>query len=107
MDATLRRQVLQRDNNTCQICYTTEKKLDVHHIIKVRMGGRDVMDNLVAVCRNCHRMVDTVRKINIGTQLNVRLPDQLLKELKVEAYGKGMSLRSYVSKILKDGIRYA
>lgn len=53
-----RTQALERDNYTCQKCGTTRDNaiIDVHHIVEVRAGGSNLLDNLICVCRPCHQM---------------------------------------------------
>lgn len=58
----LRRSVLARDNNECQICHLIKGEecteiLDVHHIKEVYLGGEDKKDNLITVCLCCHKQV--------------------------------------------------
>lgn len=56
----VRRDVLKRDMNTCQICGAIKPtRLHVHHIQKRRLGGGDFKDNLITVCPSCHRAADT------------------------------------------------
>lgn len=64
----LRRQVRERDAYECQVCGVAEsdmdRQLDVHHLRRVR--DRDDAraqvtadaENLVALCRSCHRRVE-------------------------------------------------
>ena len=47
--------VLNRDKYTCQHCKTKQGTLEVHHIIFRRNGGSDEPDNLITLCRQCHR----------------------------------------------------
>jgi len=47
-------QVKQRDNYTCCICGDKEHRLNVHHIIPYKVGGKDDMDNLMTLCIKCH-----------------------------------------------------
>lgn len=63
--------ILRRDNYTCQLCGehhwevnengiplpTTDGQLDVHHKIYVEYGGTDAPDNLITLCRECHKRV--------------------------------------------------
>lgn len=63
--------ILRRDNYTCQLCGehhwevnengiplpTTDGQLDVHHKIYVENGGTDAPDNLITLCRECHKRV--------------------------------------------------
>jgi len=62
LDPKLRKAILVRDENECQICrmikgmaYT--EVLDVHHIIEVFLGGDDREDNLITACTVCHKLV--------------------------------------------------
>lgn len=61
--------ILRRDRFTCQICGelhvmysefdlplpTTDGQLDVHHKVRVCDGGDDSPDNLITLCRECHK----------------------------------------------------
>lgn len=61
LDPALRKSVLVRDNNTCQICGIGGQEfvdvLDIHHITEVYLGGDDRMDNLITACTVCHKLV--------------------------------------------------
>lgn len=54
----LRKQVLERDNYTCQQCYESKNDLDAHHIFPKNKYGLDTLNNLVAVCRKCHGIIE-------------------------------------------------
>ena len=55
----IRKKVLERDNFTCQICFSrATTKLHIHHILKVRNGGKDYPNNLITVCPKCHSEAD-------------------------------------------------
>ena len=43
-------------DNMCEICYSKDK-LDVHHVIPVEEGGTDDQDNLICLCRHCHKVI--------------------------------------------------
>lgn len=49
---------LNRDNNKCNICQSSEN-LEVHHIHARRSGGLDNIGNLITLCRSCHRSVES------------------------------------------------
>lgn len=49
----------KRDNYTCRVC-GKKNSLEVHHIIKVIHGGNSDLDNLITLCRSCHRAIDTL-----------------------------------------------
>lgn len=54
----VRKRILERDGYTCQSCKKKIGKFEVHHIQKKRLGGGDYDDNLITVCRRCHRKVE-------------------------------------------------
>lgn len=43
-----------RDNYTCQNCGTKED-IEIHHIVPLANGGRDVPSNVVTLCTECHK----------------------------------------------------
>lgn len=55
----IKEDVRNRDDNECQICSDNECKLEVHHILKRTLGGSNELDNLVTLCVNCHRAIET------------------------------------------------
>ena len=50
----LRQQVLKRDKYTCQQCHKQSDKLQVDHIVPVRKGGLNGLQNLKTICYDCH-----------------------------------------------------
>ena len=52
--ARLRKQVFDRDEYKCVICGKHKGRLECDHIIPLAKGGSNRMDNLRAVCRDCH-----------------------------------------------------
>lgn len=55
------RQVRERDDYTCQQCgkQSDDRDLDVHHIIPIASGGTNSPENLMTLCRSCHRTVES------------------------------------------------
>ena len=53
-----RNNILERDQYSCRIC-GSKKNLDIHHRIKRRNGGDHTPDNLITLCRRCHRYIET------------------------------------------------
>lgn len=60
------KEALKRANGICQKCgdkyrfickVTKEPYLEVHHIKPLSEGGTDTMDNVIAICANCHREI--------------------------------------------------
>jgi hypothetical protein len=54
----LRKQVLLRDEYTCQTCYKSDPILEVHHLIPKRFGGLDSLNNLTTQCEKCHTLLN-------------------------------------------------
>lgn len=62
----VRRDTRERDGHSCQICGADADELgrepDVHHIVRVREfddpGDAHRLDNVVTLCRSCHRRVE-------------------------------------------------
>ena len=51
-----RDQIIKRDNYTCQICGNKPKVLNVHHIIPATWQELYLDDdNLITLCRYCHK----------------------------------------------------
>ena len=49
-----RRNVLHRDNYTCQYCGDRRHDLTIDHIVPRSKGGFDTWDNVVAACLRCN-----------------------------------------------------
>lgn len=49
-----KREVLRRDNYTCQYCGQKAAYLTIDHVIPRRLGGKHAWDNLVAACPTCN-----------------------------------------------------
>lgn len=83
LDPALRKAVLARDNNTCQICKTISGQeftevLDVHHIVEVYLGGDDNINNLITACTVCHKLVHLYGR----GELHIRPEEELTDEEK-------------------------
>jgi 5-methylcytosine-specific restriction endonuclease McrA len=56
----------EQDFIPCTYC-KTERANDIHHLIPKGMGGsktKDYIENLVALCRNCHNIAHSDREFN-------------------------------------------
>ncbi|MCX8175050.1 MAG: HNH endonuclease [Candidatus Micrarchaeota archaeon] len=57
----LRKEVLEKNKNRCYCCEMKEgekgKRLELHHIQPVSLGGKTEASNLLPLCFNCHRSV--------------------------------------------------
>jgi len=53
----LRKKCLERDNFTCQKCLLQDNSgdlLEAHHIIPLILDGKDELNNLITLCKDCH-----------------------------------------------------
>lgn len=56
----LRPAIIERDKNTCQICFWPDKKIMVHHIDE--NNKNNIMDNLICLCNICHLVVERINR---------------------------------------------
>ena len=61
----LRNQLMTRENYTCQKCGRRNSELHGHHIIPVRDGGPDELDNLALLCGSCHFEWEGLQKVSV------------------------------------------
>ena len=60
LSTQVRNAVLDRDENKCRRCGSTET-LEIHHIIPYSRGGKDEVQNLATLCHDCHRAATLTR----------------------------------------------
>lgn len=76
-----KREILRRDNYTCQYCGQRSLSLTIDHVIPRRLGGKYTWENLVAACPACnHRKGDKTSE-----QIQMR-PLHMPKEPPASAY---------------------
>jgi 5-methylcytosine-specific restriction endonuclease McrA len=73
-----RREVLKRDNHTCQYCGST-KHLTLDHVIPRSKGGQHTWDNVVTACSKCNSI-----KSDVCDGLRLRLPHEAGMVLKTK-----------------------
>ena len=49
-----RKNILKRDNHTCQYCGVRSVPMTIDHVISRKKGGEETWDNLVAACVPCN-----------------------------------------------------
>ena len=49
-----RKNILKRDNHTCQYCGVHSTRLTIDHIVPRQKGGPDTWENLVTACVQCN-----------------------------------------------------
>lgn len=65
-----KKNILRRDNYTCQYCGESNSSLTVDHIMPKSRGGKTTWTNVVVACKPCN-----LKKGNYTlTELNMRLP---------------------------------
>ncbi len=57
LDENLRIATLMRDGFRCTQCKKKKTRLDAHHILWKEHGGKDTIENLITLCKPCHRKV--------------------------------------------------
>ena len=57
LDENLRMACLMRDGYRCQQCGTHTCRLEAHHILYRRRGGKDTLTNLLTLCERCHHLL--------------------------------------------------
>ena len=50
----INKRIAERDNWTCQICFTFTIHGEVDHIVPLHMGGKESDDNREYLCCTCH-----------------------------------------------------
>lgn len=98
-DPYLKEAVKRIAEGKCQMCGCDapfidnygEPYLEEHHVVRLADGGSDTIDNVVAICPNCHR------KIHI---LNQEEDIQLLVETAKNNVNRLMLLMEYANKLL-------
>lgn len=96
--------VLSRDNYTCQICGKKNSKLEVHHIQFRSKGGSNRMDNLVTLCRDCHKQIHSgglvfdkkIKSFKHASYMNI-MRSRLVEELRLE-FGNVFETFGYLTK---------
>ena len=66
-----RKNVLKRDQNTCQYC-GAQANLTIDHIVPKSRGGRDTWENLVAACVTCNNQKGDSTPEEAGMELTRR-----------------------------------
>ncbi|MGQ9708031.1 MAG: HNH endonuclease [bacterium] len=49
-----KRNILRRDNNTCQYCGARQPVMTTDHVVPKALGGADSWDNMVCACPECN-----------------------------------------------------
>lgn len=100
--------VLNRDNYTCQICGEKDTRLEVHHIQFRSKGGSNRIDNLVTLCRDCHKQIHSgglvfdkkIKSFKPASHMNI-IRSRLVEELRLE-FGNVFETFGYLTKYNRE-----
>jgi hypothetical protein len=53
----LHARIRRRDGYVCRMCGASSVLPELHHLVPESLGGPDRPDNLISVCRPCHRQL--------------------------------------------------
>lgn len=71
----VRRPIMRRAGNKCEICCLDFWKILVlHHIVPVSLGGPADLTNLIALCPNCHALVHNYRHFKCDRTVRDKYP---------------------------------
>ena len=65
-----RKNIMKRDNYTCQYCNKKGVQMTIDHLIPKQKGGLDTWDNLVAACVPCNSKKQNYRLKDCNMTLN-------------------------------------
>jgi len=69
---------MSRHNRSCKVCGEDRSEvLETHHRIPRRHGGQDTEENLVTVCANCHRVLESLYDKEFWTRVRERFAAEL------------------------------
>ena len=90
MDENLRIATIMRDGYQCTQC-KKKGKIDAHHIIWKEHGGKDSIENLITLCKQCHKKVHK-GKLKLDVEGVLSFKDQIAQ--------RTMQGKSYLYQIL-------
>lgn len=67
LDENIRKAIIMRDNNTCQLCKKKDTQMEVHHIVPKRLNGSNSIHNLITLCKSCHKKITGAEEQYIDT----------------------------------------
>ena len=82
-----RKNILKRDNNTCQYCGKNKSEITIDHILPKDKGGNDSWSNLVVACKRCNMIKGNYLLKDIDMQL-IRKPFEPTKIIYLQNVGK-------------------
>lgn len=107
--ASRRSAILHRDNYTCQCCGKKNTRLEVHHIKFRSIGGTDDEENLITLCKDCHKGVHagTVvlnKKPKKGRGLKHATHMSIIRSWLLKKYPEAIETFGYVTKANRENL---
>ena len=108
--ANAREHALVRDKYTCQCCGKKNCRLEVHHIVFIRNGGSDTLENLITLCEDCHKAVHLgkiVLKLKGKRRSNLRYANQMsvIRSMLLKKYPEAIETFGFVTKANRENLR--
>lgn len=72
LSRSLRIEIAYRQRYACQLCglFPIPPTFEVDHIVEIQDGGRDVAENLQALCVSCHRTKTRLNRLSKNTMFH-------------------------------------
>jgi hypothetical protein len=102
IDRDLKNKVFLKFTNKCYVCgFSIKEALRVHHKMQVSYGGKDIINNLILLCSNCHSIIHFCSSNRFKAD---NIKDYLCKEYSDESIAKILKIAGDFKKI-KDKIK--
>lgn len=92
-----REEIISSGGSRCYVCgYNFAQILEIHHVMPIKDGGNNSLDNLVSLCPTCHRLVHNLERNLKNKQTSWRWFSQVFEEWSHEnlTHNKSMKLIS-------------
>lgn len=109
---SIRRALWERAGYRCERCGQSPSRLETHHVIPVKSGGSDELENLQCLCNPCHIEADAEvnargrpRGSAFAKIVTVRLEKGQEAMLKAEAKRRGLSESEAMRQLIRQAAR--
>lgn len=95
--------ILHRDNHECQICSRSGIPLEIHHIVARRDQGTNIPENLITLCKDCHKKV-TNGELKITKEVRSFKPETFTSIIRKKLLDRCNALETfgYLTKLKRD-----
>ena len=107
--ANAREHALVRDNYTCQCCGKKNCRLEVHHIVFRSNCGSDTLENLITLCKDCHKAIhmgEVELKLSGKRQSNLKYATQMsiIRSMLLKKYPDAIETFGFVTKANRESL---